>query len=156
MNSSLFNDSYLYNHLFVGEVLLNEEESRRFLVQTLQRHNKNAIVRTKFIYKMDYYNTTNIHRYIDGLPHLLFLIRVENGQVIAAYSQGAFKAKTISNRDGLLINLNNQKVFTNSRKAIVYDEVEVIFGNFDLRLRVGDSKLFSNFASNNSFYNNQG
>jgi hypothetical protein len=105
---------------------------------------------------MDYYNTTNIHRYIDGLPHILFIIRTENGQIIAAYSQGAFKAKTLSNRDGLLINLNNRKVFTNSRKAIVYDEVEVIFGNFDLRLRVGDSKIFSNFASNNSFYDSQG
>lgn len=105
---------------------------------------------------MDYYNTTNIHRYIDGLPHLLFLIRTENGQIIAAYSQGAFKAKTLSNRDGLLINLNNHKVFANTRKAIVYDEVEVIFGNFDLRIRAGDSKLFSNFASNNSFYDCKG
>ena len=113
-------------------------------------------MRSKFIYKMDNYNTANIHRYIDGLPHLLFLIYTENGQTIAAYSQGAFKAKTLSNRDGLLINLNNRKIFVNSRKAIVYDEVEVIFGNFDLRLRAGDSKLFSNFGSNNSFYQCQG
>jgi hypothetical protein len=105
---------------------------------------------------MDYYNTVNIHKYIDGLPHLLLLIRTEHGQAIAAYSQGAFKPKTISNRDGLLINLNSQKVFPNSRKAIVYDEVEVIFGNFDLRLRAGESKLFSNFASNNSFYECKG
>lgn len=67
------------------------------------------------------YNTTNIHRYIDGIPHLLILIKTDHGQMIAAYSEGAFKTKTISNKDGLLINITNARVFSNTKKAIIYD-----------------------------------
>lgn len=76
--------------------------------------------------------------------------------MIAAYTEGAFKPKTISNRDGLLINMNKQKAFVNTKKAIVYDENEVIFGNYDLKLKNGDPKLFSNFGTNNSFYEYKG
>jgi hypothetical protein len=50
------------------------------------------------------------------------------------------------------MNLSTQKTFKNSKKAIIYDESEVIFGNYDLRLKNNDSKLVSNFASNASFY----
>lgn len=70
---------------------------------------------------MDLYNTTNIHRYIDGIPHLLILIKTDHGQLIAAYSEGAFKAKTISNKDGMLINITSTRVFNNTKKAIIYD-----------------------------------
>lgn len=105
---------------------------------------------------MDHYNTTNIHKYVDGIPHLALIIRTDHGELIAAYSEGAFKAKAISNRDGLLINLTNQKVFVNTKKAIVYDETELIFGNYDLKIKNGDNKLMSNFAGNNSFYEYKG
>jgi hypothetical protein len=54
------------------------------------------------------------------------------------------------------MNLSTQKTFKNSKKAIIYDESEVIFGNYDLRLKNNDSKLVSNFASNASFYELKG
>jgi hypothetical protein len=76
----------LFNHLFVGDVPFNEEECRYFMIDFVQNHQKNAIVRSRLLYKMDLFNTANIQRYIDGIPHLIILIRTEHGQIIAAYS----------------------------------------------------------------------
>ncbi len=101
---------------------------------------------------MDSLNPTNLHRYIDGHSHILVLIRTDIGQLIGAYSEGAFKSKVMSNKRGMLLNLTSGRVFHNTKKAIIYDETDIIFGNNDLKLRNGDPKLFSNFATPASFY----
>lgn len=75
---------------------------------------------------------------------------------MGAYSQTAFKPNSLTNQPGLLISFHNQLVFKNTKKAIIYDENEVIFGNYDLKIRSGESKITSNFASLGSFYDNQG
>lgn len=147
---------YLFNHLFVGDVLLNQDNYRYFLVSTLQKHHKNIINWTRLLYRWDPYNLVSIHRYIDGHPHLLLLIKTEKGQHIAAYSKGPFKHRSISNQSGLLISLTNSLAFQNIKKSIVYDDCEVIFGNYDLRVRAGDSRVVSNFGSNGCFYEHKG
>jgi hypothetical protein len=51
---------------------------------------------------------------------------------IAAYSEGFFKPKQISKDAGIIISLTNKKHFTlidPSKKAIVYDDYFIIFGN---------------------------
>ena len=60
---------------------------------------------------MDHFNLTNIHRYVDGVQHIVVLAKIDNGQLIAAYSEGAFKPHSISSKRGLLFNLTQQRVF---------------------------------------------
>lgn len=111
----------LFKHLFTGEVLLEEEQSRLFLVETLQNLLKNIIVRTRLVCRMDPINPTNMHRYIDGLSNIVILIRTDIGQLIGAYSEGCFKSKAISNKRGILMNLTSGRAFHNTKKAIIYD-----------------------------------
>jgi hypothetical protein len=57
---------------------------------------------------------------------------MKNGNYIAAYSEGSFESQKISQRDGLIISLTNQEVFTlleKNRRAITYDDYYLIFGN---------------------------
>lgn len=109
-------------HLFVGDVLANEDKHRYFLVSNLQKHQRAMITRTRLIYRWDLINTANIHRYIDGHPRVMVLIKTEKGQHIGAYSQGAFRHRSISNQFGLLMSFENEVVFRNVKKSIVYDE----------------------------------
>ena len=46
-----------------------------YLIETLQMHQRTAIAKTRQLYRMDLLNPTSMHRYIDGHPHLLLLIR---------------------------------------------------------------------------------
>lgn len=67
--------------------------------------------------------------------------------------------KMVSDRDGLIISLTNRKFFTlvaENKRAIIYDEYYLIFGNSELRIKSLDNKVFSNFAINNSYYASRG
>ena len=83
---------------------------------------KDLIERTRLLYRWDRFNTVNIHRYIDNHPNIVLLIQTEKDYCIGAYSQAPFKTQTISNQPGLLISFNNQMIFKNNKKAIIYDE----------------------------------
>lgn len=122
----------------------------------LQKFKKNLISRTKLLYKWDLFNNANIHQYIDGHSNIVMLVKTENNWCLGAYSQAAFKPNSITNQTGLLISFHNHLIFSNTKKAIIYDENEIIFGNYDLKIKSGDSKISSNFASLGSFYDNQG
>lgn len=39
---------------------------------------------------------------------------------------------------------------------MVYDEYYLIYGNSEIRLKSGESKIFSNFGINNAYFNNRG
>ena len=137
-------------------MLANEDEHRYYLVSTIQKFRKNIIQKTKLLYRWDKLNEVNIHRYIDNNSNILLLIKTTKNTLLAAYSQSGFKEKVLSNQPGLLISLTNQQIFKNTKKAVIYDEHEVIFGNYDLRVKAGDSKVTSNFGSIGSFYENRG
>jgi hypothetical protein len=136
----------------VGDVLFNEDEQRYFLVDLLQSHERNAIHQTKLLYRWDPLNNTNFHRYIDGFQNILLLVRTTNDCLIGAYSESAFKPKTISNLRGLLISFAGHLCFKNVKKAIIYDENDIIFGNEELKIKHGENKVHSNFAANGAFY----
>lgn len=64
-----------------------------------------------------------------------------------------------SEKDGLIISINNRQVFElmeANKKAVSYDDMYVIFGNSELRIRSGNNMLYSNFGILNSFYKNRG
>ena len=122
----------------------------------LQKFRKNIIQKTKLLYRWDKFNEVNIHKYIDNRPNIILLIKTDQKACLGAYSQSGFKEKVLSNQPGLLVSLNNQQIFKNTKKAVIYDEHEVIFGNYDLRVKAGDHKVSSNFGSIGSFYDNRG
>lgn len=60
------------------------------------------------------------------------VIKLNNGYMTAAYSEGAFVPKMQSDRDGLIFSVTNRKLYTlreHNRRAISYDEYFLIFGN---------------------------
>ena len=58
------------------------------------------------------------------------VIKLKNGYMTAAYSEGAFVPKMQSDR--LIFSVTNRKLYTlreHNRRAISYDEYFLIFGN---------------------------
>ena len=110
---------------------------------------------TKLLYAFDPLNFNNLHKYVDNISQVVLVIRLVNGYCLAGYYEGAFKPRQMSDKEGLIISLTNQKYFTTlerNRKATVYDGYYIIFGNSEIRLKSNEHKLFSNFGHNNSFY----
>lgn len=117
------------------------------------------IIRSRLIYKWDTLNKTNFHKYVDGIQNLVVIIKLANGNFLAAYTEDSFQPKKTSQGEGLIISLTRQEVFTlieRRRRAITYDDYFLIFGNSQVRLRSGQNKVFSNFAISNSYFNPRG
>jgi hypothetical protein len=114
---------------------------------------------TRLIYKYDPINPNNLHKYVDNNSQLVLVIRLVNGFCFAGYYQGAFRPGHPSDKQGLIISLTSQKYFTTTernKKATVYDEYYIIFGNSEIRLKSQEKKVFSNFGLNNSYYKHKG
>lgn len=111
------------------------------------------------LFKIDELNRTNFHKYIDNEDNFVLVVKINSGQYVAAYSEGALIPKKNSSKDGLIISLTNQKYFTlcvpNSR-ATVYDDFYLIFGCAEIRIRLNELKIFSNFGMINVAYNTRG
>ena len=41
-------------------------------------------------------------------------------------------------------------------RGMMYDEFYVIFGNAEIRIKIGENKVFSNFGINNGFFDTKG
>jgi hypothetical protein len=112
---------------------------------------------TRLLYRFDPFNKTNFHKYIDGQPDLLLLLKLQNGRIIACYSKDAFKQECRGD-EAILIVLNTEKVFQlrSGMRAISYDDYYILFGNSEMRLKSGEDIVFSNFGIANSFFDNKG
>ena len=66
---------------------------------------------------MDHQNKNNLHNYIDFVPNIVFVGRMENGQTIIAYSEPEFKRPLgkIDYRPGMILALRNRRIFTVKR-----------------------------------------
>jgi len=63
---------------------------------------------------MYFQDKNNFHNYIDDIPNIVFIAKIENDQTIIAYSEPAFQKKmeNIDKRPGIMLGLKNRKVFT--------------------------------------------
>lgn len=70
------------------------------------------------ICRMDLQNKNNLHNYIDDTPNIVLIVKMQNGQIILAYSEPAFikKMGNINYRPGMMLGLRNRKVFTVKRE----------------------------------------
>lgn len=82
------------------------------------------------------------------------VIHVNDGPFIAGYSSKAFNVGASIIEGGLLISLTNRKSYKclQGKRAIIYDEFNLIFGNDQIRILTNDILLHSNFGINNMFY----
>ncbi len=138
--------------LFQNNIFVDMIEQKRFLKESIQRHTKSAIMRTKLIFTYDRHNKTNFHTYLKGKTNIVVIVRMVNGYYFACYSEAAFEQNSKVKKDGLIISITNRDVFSlvsNDKKAITYDDYYLIFGNSEVRIKNQEDKVFSNFGIGN-------
>lgn len=99
---------------------------------------KRKIKGSKLIYKYDALNKVNFHKYIDNKSQIVVIVKLKNGKIVGAWSEGSFQPKMVSDKDGLIFSLTHRKAFEpieRNRRAIAYDDYFLIFGNSELRLK---------------------
>jgi hypothetical protein len=86
----------------------------------------------------------------------VLIVRTQNDFIFGGWTEGGFIPKAKSEKSGLLFSLTNQKCFELSkpnRKAITYDEFNIIFGNSEIVIQSLKDEVYSNFGIKNGFYN---
>ena len=96
------------------------------------------------------------------------IVQTQNA-LFAAFYSGVLQDKTMI-EESLIISLDNKKEYrlNNFRnypnkdpkdqrviKGMIYDKYYIIFGNAEIRIKVGENKVFSNFGISNSFFNHK-
>jgi hypothetical protein len=109
---------------------------------------------TRLLHRWDPLNKINFHKYIDEAPHLLLLVRLKNGRIVAGYSNHPIVHGCKGGDNGLLLSVTTEQVFRlrAPNKAIFYDEYYIIFGNSELRVKSGENLVYSNFGISNSYF----
>jgi hypothetical protein len=109
------------------------------------------------LFKFDPLNKVNFHRYIDEIPNILVLVKLANGRMLACYTNQPFKPQC-TGEDAFIMVLNTGNIYELKKgsRAISYDEYYLLFGNSEIRLRSGESLIFSNFGIANSNFDNKG
>lgn len=110
-------------------------------------------------------NKVNFHNYIDGIPNVVFITKLENGRIVAAYTEAPFQKGTDSTgKMGLMFELKTRKLFTlreTTAKTKVkarptsWDEHYILFGNSDLRFPMNGVELSSNYGTPNGSFDNR-
>ena len=75
--------SFLIGHIFEG----NDKRKPVLLEQLELANRKKKIVKTRIVYTQDVKNPTNFHEYVDGVPCVLVILKLENGEIIGVYSE---------------------------------------------------------------------
>ena len=77
----------------------------------MEQRYKLKIFRTNLVYKIDPLNKNNFHQYIDNKENILALVRLVNGYIVAAYTQGKVYPKMVADKDGIIMSVTNREVF---------------------------------------------
>ena len=82
-------------------------------------------------------------------PNLLVLLRMQNGKVLAGFSQEGYSEKPAQPGNGWLLSVSASQVFYLKKKAqasvLRYSYHSFVFGNNDLRIEY-DGSVFSIFG----------
>ena len=94
-------------------------------------------------------------------------MKTESGMYFGGYSESPIKKEEKDKKEskenpevrlGILMSITNRKVFPliKGKRPVTYDNYFMIFGNSEIRLKQGETKVFSNFGIANGFYSPQG
>lgn len=148
-----------YLHIFEGETLSNREiQAKQFLRRSIEDYMNRTIEYTRKVYKYDTLNKISFHSYIDGVPLLCTVVRTVNNDLLAAFSVDPLRSNVIAGSRGLLVSMTNSTVYRcqQGRRSLTYDDFFLIYGNSEMRIRMGESKLFSNFGMNGGSFESRG
>lgn len=115
------------------------------------------------VYKLDLKNPTNFHQYVDGLSNLICVVRTKDAY-LAGYYSGPY-ADTVMKEAGMLISITNNEAYLLKKpdgksksipRSMVYDPFFIIFGNAEIRIRLHESTVFSNFGIPSSYFESRG
>lgn len=95
---------------------------------------------TKLLYRFDPLNQENFHRYFDGKPNMMIIIRTVTGAVLGGITEYAYR-KDFNEKpgNGILFSLTAGKMFKlkdDARSPVApHDDKFLVFGNSDLRIK---------------------
>ena len=93
-------------------MLEGEDDFKDLIVDVVEkRMGGRRIVATRLIYQYDVLNRMNFHKYIDNKEQLVIVIKLVNGNVLGAWTEGSFFSKMVSEKDGVIFSFTNRKVF---------------------------------------------
>ena len=144
--------------LFHGPLLKKQNEHKNFIVSQVQAIKQRPVSETVLLYRTDSLNGTSFHKYIDRVPDIVLIVKTRAGIVFGAYSESPLEPDRKADKRSFIMSITNQKVFPviEGKLAMIYDHHHLIFGNSEIKIRSGESKLLSNFGINNGFFNSKG
>ena len=112
------------------------------------------------MYHYPYHQKIDFHEQIDGKSDYVVIVRLKNEKIVAAYSKEALVKGVENNGDGFLAELSGKKSFylkKNNAKAKIssWNEYFLIFGNAELRIKSGESQVYSNLGSTFKYFNTE-
>jgi len=146
-------------HIFEGETIRNRDiQAKQFLRRSIEEYMNRTIEYTRKVYKYDTLNKISFHSYVDGVPFLCTVIRTVNDDLLAAFSVDPLRSNVVIGSQGLLVSMTNSTVYRcqQGRRSMTYDDFFLIYGNSEMRIRMGDNKLFSNFGLNGGYFESRG
>jgi len=74
------------SHYFTGDALDGDDDDHKeFLLDMIERQTRKRITSTMLVYRYDELNKVNFHKYIDNKEQLVVIIKLINGNVLAAW-----------------------------------------------------------------------
>ena len=115
--------------LLIGQIFSGSDKRKPLLLEQIELANgKNKIVKTKMIYAQDVKNPTNFHEYVDGIPCVLIILKLDNGEIIGVFSEKPLTKENEGNleNNGLLFNIDRKKYYKiledkKIARALMYD-----------------------------------
>ena len=159
-----YKDQLALANLFADTSIELELFEKKFLIDEIGKYNEKNVCKTKRLYQYDPLNKTSFHKYIDGKPNIVLLIKLKNDMVLGGYSESPFLLKTsnnnkVVNSNGFIFSVSNTESFPiiKGKQAITYDNCFIIFGNNELRIKQEENnKFFSNFGIASAFADPKG
>lgn len=82
--------------LFCHELLQTRIDLKFRILTHLFSFNNKTVTKTKLIFEFDPQNPTNFHKYIDGKPNLICIVKTVMGAFVAGYYSGVYEQSTMT------------------------------------------------------------
>ena len=126
-------------------------------MQVLEKYSKKTIARTKLLFQHDDRNLLNFHEYVDGVDNYVVLTKLENDNLIAAYSQNKLDQHVANNGPSFISSLTRGLTVylepsLKGSRATSYNPYYIIFGNDEFRMHPAKKEVLSYLGYQYSYF----
>ena len=140
----------------MGKVLTEDSHKQYILRQILKFNPEKQVKETNLLYSYPKMKKMSFHEEVDNQNHYVLLIRLQNGMLIGAYSQQGLTKDQTNTGNGFICSISNETVFHlkkhSKARLTQYNEYFIIFGNAQLRIKLGEDYVESNLGISNKFF----